>query len=86
VSGDDTSTRPLTALLVPILRGQAIDDAVENGKFSIDESWAYGDCFIGHITFDQFEALNDADQSTDLPADLTNVLQQASSACASQLH
>ncbi len=84
-TGNDTSDRPLTALLVPILRGQAIDDAVENGNFSIDKGWTYGECFVEHMTFDQYQALNDADQSADLPADLTSVLQQASATCASQL-
>ena len=84
-TGDDTSQRPLAALLVPVLRGQAIDEAVETGGLDVDTSWSFGECFVHQITFDQFQALNAADQSSALPGDLQSVLEQASQTCQAQI-
>jgi len=84
-SDADTSPRALEALYIPILRVQAMGDGVDHG-YSPDSSWDYGDCSAHQLTFEQYQALNAAGGSADLPADLTDVLHNAFTSCQDKLH
>ena len=75
------SDRALQAFLIPDLRVQWMQSAVEDGGYDLDRAWAYGDCVIHRLTFEQYGVLSAATSVEALPNDLSATLDDAQSSC-----
>jgi hypothetical protein len=53
--------------------------AMKEGGLDTDKAFAFGDCFVHHLTFEQFTAI--AASGAELSPDLLQAVQGASGAC-----
>lgn len=79
------SQRALQAFLIPDLRVQWMQAAVEGGGYDLEKGWSYGDCMIRQLTFEQYGVLNESPSADALPDDLRATLDQAQSDCIAQV-
>jgi hypothetical protein len=78
------SDRALQAFLIPDLRVQWMQSAVEDGGYDLARAWDYGDCVIHQLSFEQFGILNAASSVDALPADLNTTLDDAQRSCVAK--
>jgi hypothetical protein len=78
-SGLVLNNRALDLIVMPALREDLMLSAMTEGGLDTDDAYAFGDCFVRHVTFEQFVALSASGET--LSPELTGVLQAASAAC-----
>jgi hypothetical protein len=78
-SGLVVNNRALDLVVIPALREELMTSAITDGGLAEDDAFAYGDCFVHHLTFEQVRAVNAA--GADLPPELLQTVQKAATAC-----
>ena len=78
-SGLVLNDRALDLVLIPATREELMLSGMSDGGLGSDAAFAFGDCFVRHLTFEQFKALGAS--GAELSPELTQAVQVASLAC-----
>jgi hypothetical protein len=78
-SGLVLNDRALDLVLIPAVREELMLSAMSEGGLDSDGAFAFADCFVRRLTFEQFTALGAS--GPELSPELTQALQAASAAC-----
>ena len=78
-SGLVLNNRALDLVVIPAIREELMLSAMKEGGLDTDKAFAFGDCFVRHLSFEQFTALSAS--GAELSPELTQALQGAAGAC-----
>jgi hypothetical protein len=77
--------RAQQAFAIPVVRAQAMSNAVTEGGADNETAWAFGECLAHSFTFEQYVALNSVSADVTMPPELTAAIAAAQGTCIHQV-